>query len=134
MIALQNDATKNSRWRSTAVITPRSVSSGTTQNKCKAPLPTPCYTRLHGSIDHNDHCSLGSFGGYGSKGIYGTRGFGGHPKDAKAVFKVLQSVTFLTKSEAQHRRIRVQELRLVKKTKDKLTRDERKKSPEKYLY
>ena len=41
LITLQNDASKNSLWRSAAVNIPRNGSSATTQNMCKAHVPMP---------------------------------------------------------------------------------------------
>ena len=84
LIALQNDTAKIILWRYAAVITPRSGSSGTTQNKGKVHMPTQSYTRPHGSIVQSNHGSYGSFGGNDSKGLFGNRGSWEHPKDAKA--------------------------------------------------
>jgi len=50
LLTLQNDAAKNSLWRSTALNIPRNSSSITTQNKGQTPMPMPPYIRSHGNI------------------------------------------------------------------------------------
>jgi len=50
LLTLQNDAAKNSLWRSAAVNIPRNSSSATTQNRDKAHMPMTSYKRSHGSI------------------------------------------------------------------------------------
>jgi hypothetical protein len=86
LTALQNDAAKDSLWRSTAVHIPRSGNYGTTQNKGKASMPMPSYMRPHGNIGHNSHGSYASFENHGSKGAYGIKVSCGHPKNAKTGF------------------------------------------------
>jgi hypothetical protein len=86
-LTLQNDAVKNSLWRSTAVNIPRNSSSATTQNKGKAPMPMPPYKRSHGNIGQNNHGSRNNFRGNGSKGASAGKLNWGHPKDMKADFK-----------------------------------------------
>ena len=68
LLTLQNDATKNSSWRLTAVNIPRNSSSATTQNKDKAPMPMPPCKCSHGNIGQSSHASHHNFGGNGSKG------------------------------------------------------------------
>jgi hypothetical protein len=87
LIALQNDAAKNSLRHLTDEKILRSGSFGTTYNKGKAPIPMPSYKRPHGNIGHNNHNSYGSFGDNCSKGAFGSKVSWGHPKDAKADFK-----------------------------------------------
>ena len=89
LLTLQNDVAKNSLWRSAAVNIPRNSSSATTQNKGKAPMPMPSYTRPHGSIGQSNHDSHNNFRGNGSKGAFDSKLNWGHLKDAKADFKVL---------------------------------------------
>jgi hypothetical protein len=87
LIALQNYAAKNSLWCSTAIITPRLGSFGTTHNKGKIPMPTPSYKRPQGNIAQNNHGNSGNFGGNGSKGISGNRKSLRYQTDTKADFK-----------------------------------------------
>jgi hypothetical protein len=84
LIALHNDASKNSLWRSAAVNTPRNGSSNTSQTRGNAPMPMPSYKRPYGSIGQNNHISHGSFRGNGSKGASSSKITWGHLKDAKA--------------------------------------------------
>jgi hypothetical protein len=55
LLTLQNDAAKNSLWCSTAVNIQRNNSSATTQNRGKAPMPMPPYTRSHVNIGQSSH-------------------------------------------------------------------------------
>jgi len=87
LLTLQNDAAKNSLYRSTAVNIPINSSSAATQNKGKAPMPMPSYKRSHGIIGQSSHNNQNSFRGNGSKGAAASKLNWGHPKDAKAVFK-----------------------------------------------
>jgi len=87
LLTLQNDAAKNSLWRSAAVNIPRKSSSATTHNMGKLPMPMPSYGRPHGSIGQSTHGSHTNFGGNGSKGIFDSKLNWGHLKDAKADFK-----------------------------------------------
>ena len=68
LLFLQNDAAKNSLWRSAAVNIPRKSSFATTQNMDKAPMPMPSYKRPHGCIGQSSHGSHNTFGGNGSTG------------------------------------------------------------------
>ena len=68
LLTLQNcDAKNYSLWRSTAVNIPRNSSSATTQNRGKAPMPLPSYTRSHNIIGKSSHGSHNNFGSDGSK-------------------------------------------------------------------
>jgi hypothetical protein len=87
LLTLQNGAAKNCLWCSTAVNIPRSSSSATTQNKGKAPMPMPPYTRSHGNIGQSSHGSHNNFEGNGSKGAFASKLNWGQPKDVKADFK-----------------------------------------------
>jgi hypothetical protein len=87
LISLQNDAAKNSLWRSARVNTPRSGTLANTQNKGKGPMPTPSFKHQYGSNNQNNRGSFGNFGGNGSKGASSSKGYWGHLKDAKTGFK-----------------------------------------------
>jgi hypothetical protein len=66
LLALHNDAAKNSLWRSVAINIPKNISSTTTQDRSKAPMSMPSYTRPHGNIGQSSHGSHNNFGGNGS--------------------------------------------------------------------
>ena len=85
---LQNDAAKNSLWRSSTIITPRVSGSNAHHGKGKAPMPVPMSKRPQTTF-FGEHTfgSHGSFGANTSKGVFNTMKFGGHPKNAKADFK-----------------------------------------------
>ncbi len=87
MLTLQNDAAENSLWRSTAVNIPRNSSLATTQNKGKAPMPMPPYTRSRGNIGQSSHGSHNNFEGNGSKGASASKSNWRQPEDAKVDFK-----------------------------------------------
>ena len=73
LITLQNDAAKNSLWRSAAVNLPRNSSSATTINRGKTHVPMPSYKRPHGNIGQSSHDSQSSFERNGSKGASGMK-------------------------------------------------------------
>ena len=114
LLTLQNDAAKNSLWRSNAVNIPRNCSSATTQNKGKAPMPMPPYTRSHGNIGQSSHVSHNDFVGSGSKGASASKFNWGHPKDVNANFKSpLKSYNSNKKHKVRESRIMLKKLRLV---------------------
>ena len=130
MIALQNDAAKNSLWRSAAVNTPRNGSSASTQNKGKASLPMPSCKRSHGSIGERSHGRHVSFRDNGSKGISNRKIIWGHLKDAKANFKSPYSKSYISDKKVKHERATTssKSYDLWNKAKAKLTDDEFNKS------
>ncbi len=68
-MALQTNAAKNSLWRSSTVITPRTGGSNTHQNKGKIPITDPSFKRPQPSwFGQNNSCSHGIFAGSGHKG------------------------------------------------------------------
>jgi len=82
---LQNDTAKNSLWRSSAIITPRTKGSNSHHGKGKAPIPPPMSKRLQStSFGQNTFGSHGNFGASSSKGGSNTMKSWGHPKNAKA--------------------------------------------------
>jgi hypothetical protein len=87
LISLQNDAAKNSLWRSTGVNSPRTGLLARTQNKGKAPMTTSTFKHPNSGNNQNSRGSSGSFGGNANKGASSSRGPWGHLKDAKADFK-----------------------------------------------
>jgi hypothetical protein len=92
LMALQTDAAKNSLWRSSTVITPRTSprfgGSGSHQNKGKAPMTQPTSKRPQFSNSGQKNSgSHGSFGGSGQKGASSSKGPWGQSKDEKADFK-----------------------------------------------
>ena len=85
---LQNDDAKNSLWRSSTIITPRTRGSNSHHGKGKAPMPQPTSKRLQPiGFGQNTFSSHGSFGASNSKGVSNTMKSWGHPKNAKADFK-----------------------------------------------
>jgi hypothetical protein len=100
LIDLQNDATKNSLWRSAAVNTPRNDSFATTHNKSKVTMPMPSYKRPHVKIGQSNHGSYGSFGGNGSKCAFNSITTWGNLRMQKQTSKVLRSRTFLIKRQS----------------------------------
>jgi len=84
---LQNDAAKNSLLRLIVVNIPRNITSATTQNRGKAPMPMPPYKRSHGSIGQNKHGSHNNIGGNGSESGSTSILNWGCPKDANVDFK-----------------------------------------------
>jgi hypothetical protein len=96
LMGLQNDAAKNSLWRSSTIITPRMGCSNSHHGKGKAPLPPPMSKRLQSAgFGQNTFGSHGSFGASSSKGVSNTMKSWGHSKSAKADFKESsKSVTF----------------------------------------
>jgi len=87
LVTLQNDTAKNSLWRSIVVNIPRNSSSVATQNKGKAPMPMPPYTRSRGNIGQSSHDSHNNFGGNGNKGASVNKSNWGQHNDAKSDFK-----------------------------------------------
>ena len=82
-IALRNDATNYSLWRSAAVNTPRNGISATTQNRGKTLVPMPSHKRPHGSIGEKSQGNHNNFGGNGSKGASSSNTTWRHLTDAK---------------------------------------------------
>jgi hypothetical protein len=72
---LQNDAAKNSLWRSWTIITPRSGGSNSHHNMGRTPM-TPPTSKRHQPIDfgQNNSESHNNFVAIGSKGIPNTIG------------------------------------------------------------
>ena len=101
LMALQTDDAKNSLWRSSTVITPRSGGSSSHQNKGKSPMTQPNFKRPQlSNFGQKNSGSHGSFGGSGQKGASGSKGPWGQSKDDKANFKVSsKSVSFNKKHE-----------------------------------
>ncbi len=93
---LQNDAAKNSLWRSSAIITPRVGGSNSHHGKGKVPIPAPMPKRQQtAGFGQNTFGSHGSFGAITSKGVSNTMKLGEHSKSTKADFKESsKSVTF----------------------------------------
>ena len=90
LLTLQNEANKNSLWRSAAVNIPRNISSATTLNTGKVHMSMPSYTRPHhGNIDQSSHGSRNTFGGNGSKGASGIKIIGDILRMQKQILKVL---------------------------------------------
>ena len=84
----QTRAAKNSLWRSSTVITPRSGSSNSHHYKGKAPILQSTSMRHHPNVfKHKTSGSHGSFGASGSKDTSNTLRVWGQPKDTKADFK-----------------------------------------------
>ena len=96
LMDLQNDATKNSLWRSSTIITPRTRGSNSHHGKGKAPMPQSTSKRLQPvGFGQNTVGSHGSFGASTSKGFSNTMKTGGHFKNAKADFKESAQVRYL---------------------------------------
>ena len=100
---LQNDAAKNSLWRSSTIITPRMGGSNSHHGKGKAPMPAPMSKRPQTTaFGQNTFGIHGSFGASTSKGVSKTMKLGGHSKSAKVDFKESsKSVTFNKHSERE---------------------------------
>jgi hypothetical protein len=87
LMALQTDASKNSLWRSSTMITPKTGGSSTHQNKGKSPITQPNFKRPQQSkFGHDTSGSHGSFGSSGHKGASNSKGPWGQSKDAKEDF------------------------------------------------
>jgi hypothetical protein len=86
LLTLQNDAAKNTLWRSAVENILRNISSATTQNMGKAPMPMPSYKRLHGNIGQSNHGSHNNLEGNGIKGACDRKSNWGHLKDVKRRF------------------------------------------------
>ena len=84
MLTLHNYAAKNRLRRLTVVHIPRNSNSATTQNRGKATMPMPPYTRSHDNIGQSCHGSHNNFGGNGSIGASASKLNWGQPKDVKA--------------------------------------------------
>jgi hypothetical protein len=93
---LQNDVGKNSLWRSSTIITPRSGGLGTRKNKGKSPMTQPTFKRHQPIIYGQDNVgSHGSFGGNGSKGTFNNKKQHEQSKYAQADFtRRTKSTTF----------------------------------------
>ena len=96
LMDLQNDAAKNSLWRSSRIITPRMGGSNSHHGKGKASMPAPMSKRPQvAGFGQNTFGSHGNFGASTNKGVSNTMKLGGHSKNAKSDFKESsKSVTF----------------------------------------
>ena len=82
LMHLQNDSAKNTLWRSSTIITPRSGGSNSHHNKGKAPMTQPTSKRHQPIVfeqNNSGTCSRGSFEASGRKGISDNMGSWGHP-------------------------------------------------------
>ncbi len=122
---LQNDAAKNSLWRSSTNIIPRVSGSNAHHGKGKAPMPVPMSKRPQTTgFGQNTFGSHGSFGASTSKGVFDTMKAGGHFKNAKADFKEsAKSITF-NKQSKRERNGNGKNYDSWNKTKKRLTIDE----------
>jgi hypothetical protein len=100
---LQNDAAKNSLWRSSTIITPRMGGSNSHHGKCKAPMPPPMSKRPQpAGFGQNTFGSHGNFGANNSKGVSNTMKPWGHSKSAKVDFQgSFKSTTFATHTKRE---------------------------------
>jgi hypothetical protein len=88
LMELQTDAAKNSLWRSSTVITPRSGSLNSHHNKGKPPMLQSTSKRHHPIVfKHQTTSSHGGFGASGSKDTSNTLRVWGQPKDINADFQ-----------------------------------------------
>ena len=125
LMELQNDAAKNSLWRSSTIITPRVSGSNAHHGKGKAPMTVPMSKRPQtNGFGQNAFGSHSSFGASTSKGVSNTMKAGGHFKNAKADFKEsAKSVTF-NKQAKRERNDNGKNYDSWNKAKKRLTTDE----------
>ncbi len=125
LMDLQNDATKNSLWRSSTIITPRMGGSNSHHVKGKAPMPAPMSKRLQPTgFGQNTFGSHGSFGASTSKGVSNTTKLCGHFKSAKADFKESSKSTTCNKHSKRKRSDNNKNYDSWNKAKKRLTPDE----------
>ena len=95
LMALQNDGTKNSLWRSIVVINPRASSFATILNKGKGHPGTQPFKRPHGGYNLlNSHGSSINFSGNGSKSASRSKGVWARLKVVNADSKSYRSASF----------------------------------------
>ena len=99
-MALQNDAAKNSSWRTTRVITPRFGCFANTLNKGNNHVPDPSYKRPQGNHPgKNSHGRHGKFEGHDTKGASSSTGLEASLRMRKHTLKVLPILTSMSKVE-----------------------------------
>ena len=125
LMDLQNDAAKNSLWRSSTIITLRMGGSNSHHGKGKSPMPPPMSKRLQSTgFGQNTFGSHGNFGANNSKGVSNTMKSWGHSKSVKADFKESsRSVTF-NKQTRRDRNDNSKNYESWNKAKKRLTSDE----------
>jgi hypothetical protein len=103
-MVLQNDAAKNSSWRSSSIITPRMGGYNFHHGKGKAPMLAPMPKRPQTTgFGQNTFGNHGSFEAITSKGVSNNMKLGGHSKSTKADFKESFKSTTLNKhSKREH--------------------------------
>jgi len=125
LMDMQNDAAKNSLWRSATIITPRTGGSNSHHDKNKAPMPQTPSKRLQPiAFGPNTFGSHGSFGTSSSKGVSNTMKSWGHPKNAKADFKVSSKSVAFDKHVKRERSDNNKNYDSWNKAKKQLTTDE----------
>ena len=124
LMELQNDVAKNSLWRSSIVIIPRSGGSGTHQNKGKSPTTLPTFKRYQPIVFRlNNSGTHDNFGGNGSKSISNSKGQQGQLKDAKADFKRHTKLTTFDRSPKRERSTSSRNYESLNRAKRQLTFD-----------
>ncbi len=122
---LQNDAAKNSLWRSSTNITLRVSGFNSHHGKGKAPMPVPMSKRPQTTVfGQNTSGSHGSFGASTSKGDSNTMKLGGHSKNAKADFKESSKSDTFNKHSKRERNDNGKNYDSWNKAKKRLTLDE----------
>jgi hypothetical protein len=125
LMDLQNDAAKNSLWRSSTIITPRMGGSNNYHGKGKSPMPVPMSKRLQpANFGQNVFGSHGSFGAGSSRGVSNTSKHGVHFKSAKAAFKEPSKSTAFSKHLKRERSDDNKSYDSWNKAKKRLTSDE----------
>jgi hypothetical protein len=125
LMDLQNDAAKNSVWRSSTIITPRTEGFNSHHGNDKAPMPQSTSKRLQPiGFGQNTFGSHGSFGSSIDKGVSNTMKSWGHPKNAKADFKGSSKSATFDKHSKRERSDNNKNNDSWNKAKKRLTNDE----------